>query len=182
MMCMDCGSKMRRTTEPITEIYKGCSLTVSGIEHYVCDACGEYEIGAKEAESLSRALLSEYAKARDLLTPSEIRGIRKRLGLKQVEFERLLGVSTPAASRWETGAAAPSRSVCKLMRMYDAHPELLDEFPRANEATPTPMATGAHVTWKVVDGGKTHGAGEARYSVADSKKHVHPQMFEAKEG
>ena len=72
MMRMDCGSKMRRTTEPITEAYKGCSLTVSGIEHYACDACGEYEIGAAEAGSLSRALLAKYAGERDLLPPRDV--------------------------------------------------------------------------------------------------------------
>lgn len=183
MRCMDCGSVMRRTTEPITEEYKGYTLTVSDIEHYKCDACGEYEISADEADRLSHALLIAYARARDLLTPQEVRAIRKRLGMTQSQFEKALGVSAPAVSRWETGAAAPSKSVCKLMRMFDAHPDLVEGPGERHDATQESTAVVIHSQWKVFDGGRPQKiGGPSHYVVSASKKHSYPETCEAKEG
>jgi YgiT-type zinc finger domain-containing protein len=54
---------MRLTNEPIVEEYKGVSIAAKGIEHYVCDACGEYELGPNAASELSRQLVEGYAQA-----------------------------------------------------------------------------------------------------------------------
>lgn len=122
MRCMECGKEMQFTTAPITEIYRGENITVKGIEHYVCE-CGNDEMTAAEATKLAHALASQYAKAHELLSPSDIKDLRSDLGLTQHEFESVLGVSKPTASRWENGASQQSITANNLMRLIRDVPE-----------------------------------------------------------
>lgn len=113
MFCAECGHDMRLTSEPMRETFRGEEFVVDGIERYVCDECGEYSISPEMADRLTERLAREYAMRHGLLAPDEIRGVRKALGLRQSEFERVLGVSTPSASRWETARRArASLSTC----------------------------------------------------------------------
>lgn len=184
MRCMDCGSEMRWTTERIVEEYRGVRVSAEGIGHFVCDGCGEYELDAKEAKKLSLQLASGFARAKGLLTPLEIRAIRKGLGLTQTQFEKILGVSTPTASRWETGAMVPSKSVCKLMMLLSANPELVDDT-RENAFSSTEAFKPMHKTisgWKAYQGGSAAGEEDAarhRPSVSSTHSVI---AFEVKEG
>lgn len=117
MFCAECGHDMRLTSEPMRETFRGEEFVVDGIERYVCDECGEYSISPEMADRLTERLAREYAMRHGLLAPDEIRDVRKALGLRQSEFERVLGVSTPSASRWETGATRQSKPVDLLIRV-----------------------------------------------------------------
>lgn len=72
MRCMECGREMQFTTAPMTETYRGERITVEGIEHYICE-CGNDEMSSAEATKLARALATQYAKAHELLSPSDIK-------------------------------------------------------------------------------------------------------------
>jgi DNA-binding transcriptional regulator YiaG len=48
---------------------------------------------------------------------SEVRRIRKQLGLTQDEFARLIGVHLVSVSRWETGKMGIRLTAEKLMRL-----------------------------------------------------------------
>jgi putative zinc finger/helix-turn-helix YgiT family protein len=48
---------------------------------------------------------------------NEVRRIRRKLGLKQTEFAKRLGVHAVTVSRWETGAWNPSVSMSRFMRL-----------------------------------------------------------------
>lgn len=123
MRCTECGSEMRFTSEPIKEKYKGEELTVNGTSRWVCDKCGNDVMDASEADRLGRKLANAYATSNGLLSPDEIRELRKSLGMGQKDFERLLGVSSPTVSRWETGSVQQSKPVDNLMRVIRAVPE-----------------------------------------------------------
>lgn len=123
MRCAECGAELRRTTEPIVESYKGEIISVDGIEHMQCDSCGYYELSLEDADRLSSAIADEYAHRMGLLSPADIRGLRKALGMSQREFEKMIGVSSPTASRWETGAVQQSKPVDNLMRILRDVPE-----------------------------------------------------------
>lgn len=62
------------------------------------------------------------------LQSHEIRRIRRKLGLSQVEAARLTGGGHNAFSRYERGEAAPLPAVINLFRLLDRHPELLSEI------------------------------------------------------
>lgn len=42
------------------------------------------------------------------MTPSEIKGLRKKLKLSQEAFAHLIGVSFQTVNRWEKGSSKPS--------------------------------------------------------------------------
>lgn len=138
MRCTECGSEMRFTDEPMKEMYKKEEFTVEGIKRWVCDKCGNDVMAASEADHLGHALASAYAKSKGLLSPSEIRKLREMLGMSQKDFECLLGVSTPTASRWETGAVQQSKPVDNLMRLIrdvpEAREKLLERVETRHEA------------------------------------------------
>lgn len=108
---------MRATDSPMTESYRGETFEVKGIERYACDACGDDMMSGDMADRLARELAAAYAHAHGLLSPTEIREVRKSLSLRQSDFERMLGVSSPTCSRWETGSAQQSRTADRLMRV-----------------------------------------------------------------
>ena len=58
----------------------------------------------------------------------EIRRIRRKLGLSQVEATRLTGGGHNAFSRYERGEATPLPAVINLFRLLDKHPELLADL------------------------------------------------------
>jgi putative zinc finger/helix-turn-helix YgiT family protein len=52
-----------------------------------------------------------------LLTPTEIRAARERLGFNQQQLQELLGLGGNSLSRWETGRVYQSRSLDALLRI-----------------------------------------------------------------
>ena len=119
---------MRRTTEPMVEKYKGHTFEVHGIDRWVCDTCGNDDMSAEMADKWGAAIARERARIDGLLTPQEIRDIRHRAGLTQAQLEKVIGVSSPTVSRWETGAMLPSGPVCKLLRVLDASRDAKDKM------------------------------------------------------
>lgn len=127
MKCMECGGEMIRSLDPIRTVFKGDDLTIEGVEHWKCEQCGELEYESVDLDALDDAENEAYRKLHDLLSPKEIKSIRKRYGLTQAQFEELLGVATPTVSRWETGSVIQTKVADNLMRM-------IGEFPEAAQA------------------------------------------------
>ena len=61
----------------------------------------------------------------EVLLPSEIRRIRERLGLSQVEAGKILGGGPRAFTKYETGSMSPAASTNNLLRLLDADPTAL---------------------------------------------------------
>ncbi len=59
---------------------------------------------------------------------TEIRRIRRKLGLSQASAARLTGGGHNAFSRYERGRAVPLPAVVNLFKLLDKHPELLKEL------------------------------------------------------
>lgn len=117
MICAECGAEMRVTSGPLTETFRGQEITIEGIERYQCDRCGDTVMTTEAAERHAAAMVREYARTNGMLSPEEIRELRKSLGLTQQQFESMLGVSSPTVSRWETGVMLQSKTADKLMRI-----------------------------------------------------------------
>src|SRR5437660_1122075 len=104
----ECSSKTRRMflatpEEPYRFVDSGLNdVQLVGIRYFVCE-CGKVlaEIPAiKQLLSLIARDLVEKPKA---LAPEEIRFLRKRLGEKQADFAKKIGVHPQTLCRFETG-------------------------------------------------------------------------------
>ena len=63
---------------------------------------------------------------------TQIVGLRKRLGLSQVVFARVLGVSAATARSWEQDVSPPSGPARRLLEVVDKHPEIAQELVRVS--------------------------------------------------
>ncbi len=131
----ECGSKTRKeffATEkkPFHFTDSGLSnVYLVGIRYFVCE-CGKLvaEIPAiKQLLSLIARDLVEKPKA---LAPEEIRFLRKRLGKKQSDFAREIGVRVETLSRFENGQTRANERTDKLIRLYYV---LMSEDPQLAE-------------------------------------------------
>ena len=64
----------------------------------------------------------------ELVDPSYIMSVRKKLQLDQRQAGEIFGGGVNAFSRYETGKARPSISTIKLLKLLDKYPELLEEI------------------------------------------------------
>ena len=127
-ICPQCAAEMQRD-ESRTEVvnYQGESLIVSGLAGWFCAACEEAIFDDESARRYAAAGDALIAKSHER-QQAEIRRIRKKLGLTQVEAGRLLGVGKLAFSRYERGESPAPGPLVKLLRLVDRHPELVAEM------------------------------------------------------
>lgn len=62
------------------------------------------------------------------LSDSEIRSIRKTMGMTQKEFASLLGVSVKSVERWESGNCEITGTAATILQMLFFDPSLADKF------------------------------------------------------
>jgi HTH-type transcriptional regulator / antitoxin MqsA len=140
-ICDHCGGTARRFEgETFVIEHEGLRAEVPNLSGWRCEACGETDL---DTESTLR-----YAAASDRLVlaarkraGTELRRIRKRLGLSQEQAAKLTGGGHNAFSRYERGEAPPMPAVVNLFRLLDRHPDLLTELtPRPADAAPPARA------------------------------------------
>lgn len=124
--CAECGGEVRRSTEPIAVDVRGETVRVPGIEHGRCAVCGEEYLPLDAAERLQKEAVRRLKATRGLLSPEEIRAIRRSLSMSQAEFEKLLGVGPKTVVRWENGTVFQSATADRLMRLIALEPGLVD--------------------------------------------------------
>lgn len=133
MLCPECGAEMRPTSDRIVEHYRGVEICIEGIEHMACDSCNEIMIPKKSMSRYVEAANSEYRRKEGLLSPSEIRETRKRLGLTQKQFQQMVGVKDPTVSRWETGKVVQDKVADNLIRAIRDHECVARQLMGRNE-------------------------------------------------
>jgi len=134
MKCPLCGAgDMVHEFRSLTYTYGGRSTVVMQSGEF-CTVCGEGVFSAEESERYLAAVTAFRAGVdAEPLAPSEIRRIRKKLGLTQKEAGEIFGGGIRAFSQYERGETAHGKALDKLLRLLDRHPELLDEL-RAKDA------------------------------------------------
>jgi putative zinc finger/helix-turn-helix YgiT family protein len=133
-ICPICGAKAleERRGEYVFEWPEGFAAQDSAFpdaEWEACDACGE-EILSPE---LSRRIEAEQYSMQGLLAPAQVRAVRQRTGLSQVDMARLLGVGDKSYARWEAGLSVQNKSMDNLIRLAAEHPELFAELDAQRE-------------------------------------------------
>jgi HTH-type transcriptional regulator/antitoxin MqsA len=89
-----------------------------------CPRCDEQVL---PPELIARIEAERY-RLEGLLSPTEVREARTRVGLSQLEMARLLGVGDKTYTRWELGLSTQTKSMDNLIRLADQHPEVLLEI------------------------------------------------------
>lgn len=141
MKCIECGADMRLCKDPMEAVVHNEKFTVHGVEHWLCDECGEDLTDAAGLKRLADEAMRLYRDSHGLLSPEEIKGVRKSRGLNQKQFQKLLGVTSPAVSRWETGTVTQSKPIDNLIRAVGRHDCVYDELARRAEVSPVPPAS-----------------------------------------
>jgi HTH-type transcriptional regulator/antitoxin MqsA len=127
--CPICGeTAVGLTREPLLVEFRDCSYEVQGFEYERCGACGEESFGAGQVDAIQSAAVALARAERGLLTPDEIRSLRRDLHLTQSRLEEFLGVGPKTVTRWEKGTVFQGRSADRLMRLVWRDPRLLVEL------------------------------------------------------
>ena len=128
-VCANCGAPgaVPFKGETLRVSHKGMSAEVNGLSGRRCSSCGEIEFDQRSAKRYAAAGDKLVLQARTAQR-SEIRRIRKKLGLSQAMAAELTGGGHNAFSRYERGESAPLPAVVNLFRLLDRHPDLLNEL------------------------------------------------------
>lgn len=128
MKCPACGhGDMTPQNWDKVVTYRGKAVTVHEVSGFRCSECGE---AVYDDESYDRVAATGDAlvKAARKSNPPEVRIIREKLGLTQAEAGKVFGGGVNAFSRYERGAAKPSATMRKLLKLVEHHPELVQEI------------------------------------------------------
>jgi putative transcriptional regulator len=60
--------------------------------------------------------------------PADVKVIRRRLGLSQAEFAKLLGFSVRTVQQWERGETVPDRPTRILLKLIERSPDALADI------------------------------------------------------
>jgi len=98
----------------------GCKdILVENLSYTKCDFCKEVFFNPEESKNyeiqLEKALEKER-KCEHLLTAKEIKSIRKKYGLTQLQLELLLKIGPKNVAKWETYKSNQSQTIDNLLR------------------------------------------------------------------
>ena len=96
--------------------YKGQTASLD-LHFSLCNGCGSEQAGADQLRANKRIMMAFKKQVDSLLTGAEVRKIRGRLGLSQIEASRVFGGGPVAFSKYENDDVAQSSSMDKLLRL-----------------------------------------------------------------
>lgn len=92
-------------------------VELHGIEVSRCTSCGKEEIAIPRISQLHHVLSERFVKQQRMLAPSEIRFLRKHVGLSSADLAKTMGVTRETVSRWESGANPMGAVADRLLRL-----------------------------------------------------------------
>ena len=123
--CPNCGSTMRERSAALRLPVNGEEIAVPSAAHLRCPKCHEVVLRMDQARKLRERALDTYRSQYDLLSTDEIRSIRERHHLTQVQLARLLRLGGNTISRWESGRNVQTAAMDVLLRLIRDIPESL---------------------------------------------------------
>jgi HTH-type transcriptional regulator/antitoxin MqsA len=130
---------MHRDVRDMTLRFKSESITFE-MPGWYCDSSEESIHTGEDMKVSDRMLNLLKARHEGLLEPSEIRRIRKKLGLSQTAAGDLIGGGPRAFQKYESGDLLPSRAISSALVLLDNNPKALrflqDRQSRLNGAEP----------------------------------------------
>ena len=127
---VETGAELRRDIRPFTITYQGRSRTFDMPGWYPAGEECEATFNQEDLKVYDKEIKVLKAEAEHLLLPEEIRSIRKRLKLTQVQAGLILGGGKRAFQKYESGDVLPSRAISNLLRLLSVNPALLSTLPQ----------------------------------------------------
>lgn len=115
--------------------HKGKDRRLTGLHYSICNHCGTQGMTEDQAEENRRLITAFEDGLKDYISPANIRAIRQKYRISQVEAAAIFGCGTAYFSKWERGEVAPSGSCAVLLKAA-----------LRNEATMLDLAKQAGVT------------------------------------
>lgn len=170
MRCVFCESEMvvRREHHP----YKEAGLigvTLRDLEVSRCGRCGYYRLGVRNPEVLHRAIAEILIRKTARLGGSEIRFLRRCLGLSETDLARRMGVTIETVSRWEHGSSGMRISADRLLRVIAAMELGISPPPMEQMGLAPREEIAIHFAWDGEDWVVVDGAPTVKQIPGDSK-------------
>ncbi len=118
---------LHRDTRPFTVRYKEQAIVVDLPGYYPSGDGESVHVGADMAVA-DEALRILKERVDGLPSPATIRRIRQKLRLSQRAAGDVFGVGARAFDKYERSLIEPSGPTVQLLRLLDAHPELITEL------------------------------------------------------
>lgn len=141
--CPACGSsKMLQGVRTQTVEYGGLVSPPYEQPGLWCEMCNEGLLSFKEMEVGTREMHKLKAQVEGLLQPSDVKRVRRKLGLTQKEAGLILGGGQNAFQKYESAEVVTSQAISNLLRVLEHDPSALEVLRRKN----TPTARIAEIT------------------------------------
>lgn len=129
MKCVMCGNEtMRASKADYVYDRHGVAVTLVGIRVLQCSSCGEEDIEIPRIAELDRVIARHLIERTGHLAGTEIRFLRKFLGLSGTDFAELIGVAPETVSRWENGHQTMDRGHENTLRLLAARRAPIDDY------------------------------------------------------
>lgn len=126
--CELCGEfSSEHKIKPMAYIYKNIEFIIDQPAQW-CDSCGEGIIDGKDSKAVASIIQAEKARIEGLLTPEEVKSVRKKLRLTQKAAAIIFGGGINAFNRYEKGRLPVPRSLSQLLMILRNHPNQLKEL------------------------------------------------------
>lgn len=125
--CPVCGGAMRYETKPEVLTYKGHDRTIQTLGWW-CTKCGEGILTGVPLAEQERAFFELKAEVDEVLSPSQVKAVRTKLGLSQRKASELLGGGPRSFQKYEVGTQAVSVPMSHLLRLLANDVSRLDEI------------------------------------------------------
>ena len=135
MMCAQCGKQgLTFRRRPHVLKYKGSTLEIENYGAFACPTCGEEYLDDVLIMETEPQIRNWQRQVDGLLTTDEIKAIRKKIGVSQTEFSRILGGGPKSFAKYETGVVNQSEAMDQLLRLIRDVPGVWGNLKRQAEA------------------------------------------------
>ena len=122
--CPECNNELKRiengTLQTKHKTSNGCKdILVENLSYSKCDYCNEIFYNPDDLDNYEiqfEKALEKERKSENLLTAKEIKAIRKKYNLTQLQLELLLKIGPKNVAKWETYKSNQSKTIDKLLR------------------------------------------------------------------
>lgn len=100
-------------------------------EYCYCPKCSEEWVTPEQSKASTDQIIAIKRRAQGFLTPRDIKELRERHRLTQKQAAAIFGGGDNAFSKYERGEIYPTVAMDKLMRLFDALPQVRQQLLRS---------------------------------------------------